>query len=80
MHRFAPGLPAFSWIGWGEVRRFLSQHVGGARPDTLLCLRLEEVEAIAAEFGVSVVDAPWAREIEPRAPDGKRMRIGTPKG
>jgi hypothetical protein len=38
------------------------------------------VEAIAAEFGVAVEQAPWARELELRDPDGNRLRIGTPTG
>lgn len=51
---------------------------GDARPDTLIYLRVRDVEAIAAEFGVTAEDAPWAREIELRDPDGNRLRIGTP--
>ncbi|MFG6294751.1 VOC family protein, partial [Streptomyces rochei] len=37
-----------------------------------------DVEAIASEFGVQAKDAPWAREIELRDPDGNRLRIGKP--
>ncbi len=79
VHRFEPGFPAFVSIARGEVRLFLSEHAGDARPDTLLYLRLDDVDAIAAEFEVAVEDAPWAREIELRDPDGNRLRIGTPK-
>lgn len=79
VHRFEPGFPAFVSIARGEVRLFLSEHTGDARPDTLLYLRLDDVDAIAAEFGVVVEDAPWAREIELRDPDGNRLRIGSPK-
>lgn len=78
-HRFEPELPAFVSIARGEVRLFLSEHRGDARPDTLIYLRLSQVETIAAEFGVHVGEAPWAREIELRDPDGNRLRIGTPK-
>lgn len=78
-HRFEPELPAFVSIARGEVRLFLSEHRGDARPDTLIYLRLSQVEAIAAEFGVHVEEAPWAREIELRDSDGNRLRIGTPK-
>ncbi|KAF3463473.1 glyoxalase superfamily protein [Streptomyces sp. Tu 3180] len=77
-HRFEPGLPAFVEVARGGVRLFLSQHRGDARPDTLLHLRVRDVEAIASEFGVQVKDAVRAREIEPRDPDGNRLRIGTP--
>ncbi|MGW4376261.1 glyoxalase superfamily protein [Streptomyces albidoflavus] len=77
-HRFAPELPAFVEVARGGVRLFLSEHEGDARPETLVYLRVRDVEAIAAEFGVTAEDAPWAREIELRDPDGNRLRIGTP--
>lgn len=77
-HHFEPGLPAFVEVARGEVRLFLSEHRGDASPDTLVYLRVRDVDAIAAEFGVEVKDAPWAREIELRDPDGNRLRIGTP--
>ena len=80
VHRFEPGFPAFVAITRGNVRLFLSEHAGDARPDTLIYLRLADVDTIAAEFGVAVDDAPWAREIELRDLDGNRLRIGTPKG
>jgi catechol 2,3-dioxygenase-like lactoylglutathione lyase family enzyme len=77
-HRFEPGLPAFVSVARGRLRLFLSEHRGDARPDTLVYLRLNDVEAIAAEFGVTVEQAPWAREIELRDPDNNRLRIGSP--
>lgn len=78
-HRFAPGLPAFVGVARGHVRLFLSEHTGDARPDTLLYLRVHDVDAVAAEFGADVEDAPWAREVQLRDPDGNRLRVGTPK-
>ncbi|MFF7296088.1 glyoxalase superfamily protein [Streptomyces sp. NPDC008265] len=77
-HRFEPGFPAFVEVARGGVRLFLSEHTGDARPDTLVYLRVRDVDAVAAEFGVQPEDAPWAREIELRDPDGNRLRIGTP--
>jgi catechol 2,3-dioxygenase-like lactoylglutathione lyase family enzyme len=77
-HRFEPGFPAFVEVARGQVRLFLSEHSGDARPDTLIYLRVRDVDVLAAEFGVSVGDAPWAREFEVRDPDGNRLRIGTP--
>ena len=77
-HRFEPGFPAFVSVARGQVRLFLSEHKGDARPDTLVYLRVRDVDAIAAEFGVTVEEAPWAREIAIRDPDGNRLRIGTP--
>ncbi|MBF4133330.1 hypothetical protein IM796_04650 [Streptomyces albidoflavus] len=43
-------------------------------------LRVRDVEAIAAEFGLATEEAPWAREIELRDPDGNRLRTGPPTG
>jgi catechol 2,3-dioxygenase-like lactoylglutathione lyase family enzyme len=77
-HRFEPGMPAFVSVARGRVRLFLSEHRGDARPDTLVYLRVADVDAVAAEFGVAVEQAPWAREVELRDPDGNRLRIGTP--
>lgn len=77
-HRFEPGFPAFVEVVRGRVRLFLSEHSGDARPDTLIYLRVRDVDAVAAEFSVPVEEAPWAREVELRDPDGNRLRIGTP--
>ena len=77
-HRFEPGLPAFVEVARGGIRLFLSEHEGDARPDTLVYLRVRDVDALAAAFGVRVEGVPWAREIELRDPDGNRLRIGTP--
>jgi hypothetical protein len=79
-HRFAPELPAFVSVVRGRAKLFLSEHTGDARPDTLVYLRLPDVDALAAAFGVAPEDAPWAREIELRDPDDNRLRIGTRHG
>ena len=77
-HRFEAHLPAFVSVARGAVRLFLSEHAGDARPDTLIYLRVDDVDAIATAFGAGVEEAPWAREIELRDPDGNRIRVGTP--
>ncbi|MGP4112870.1 bleomycin resistance protein [Streptomyces sp. 4N509B] len=77
-HRFEPGLPAFVEVARGGVRLFLSEHEGDARPDTLVYLRVRDVDALAAAFGEQARDVPWGREFELRDPDGNRLRIGTP--
>ncbi|MGW0313621.1 glyoxalase superfamily protein [Streptomyces flavidovirens] len=77
-HRFGPGMPAFVEVSRGDVRLFLSEHQGDARPGTLVYLRVRDVDAVAAEFGVTAQDQPWAREVELRDPDGNRLRVGTP--
>ncbi|MBB1242416.1 VOC family protein [Streptomyces durbertensis] len=77
-HRFEPGFPVFAEVARGEVRLFLSEHEGDARPDGLVYLRVRDVDAVAREFGMVVAELPWAREVELRDPDGNRLRVGTP--
>ncbi|MFJ6988267.1 MULTISPECIES: glyoxalase superfamily protein [unclassified Streptomyces] len=78
-HRFEPGFPAFVEVARGGVRLFLSEHTGDARPDTLLYLRVHDVDAVAEEFGLRAEQMPWgAREFEVRDPDGNRLRVSTP--
>jgi catechol 2,3-dioxygenase-like lactoylglutathione lyase family enzyme len=60
-HRFEPGFPAFVSVARGTARLFLSEHTGDARPDTLICLRLGDLGAIANEFGAAVEQMPWDR-------------------
>lgn len=78
LHRFAPGLPAFVTVERGPMRLYLSEHIGDARPDTLIYLSVTDVEPIAQEFGATVEDADWGREIEVCDPDGNRVRVGSP--
>jgi hypothetical protein len=79
-HRFEPGFPAFVSIARGRVRLFLSEHTGDARPDTLIYLRLRDLDVIAKEFGVAVEQMPWGGEVKICDPDGNRLRISTPAG
>ena len=65
-------------VARGGVRLFLSEHTGDARPDTLIHLRLRDLEAIAKEFGAAVEQIPWGPEVQLRDPDGNRLRIGAP--
>ncbi|MEU0539170.1 glyoxalase superfamily protein [Nocardia sp. NPDC005978] len=77
-HRFEPAFPAFVEVARGPVKLFLSEHEGDARPNTLVYLRVRDIDTVATEFGVPVETAPWAREVELTDPDGNRLRIGTP--
>jgi catechol 2,3-dioxygenase-like lactoylglutathione lyase family enzyme len=80
-HRFEPGLPAFVEIDRGGVKLFLSEHRGDASPDTLVYLVVSNLDAIAAEFGVSPEDMPWGRrEVRLRDCDGNRLRLASPAG
>jgi catechol 2,3-dioxygenase-like lactoylglutathione lyase family enzyme len=78
-HRFDPGLPLVVAIRNGDGRIFLSEHRGDARPDTLLYLYVEEVDAVAREFDADVTQADYGmREVSLTDPDGNRLRIGAP--
>jgi hypothetical protein len=79
-HHFEPSLPAFvSLVRNGAARLFLSEHRGDARPDTLVYLRVSDVDTVASEFGVEIVDQPWGREVHLTDLDGNRLRVGTPR-
>jgi hypothetical protein len=74
-YRFDPDCPAFVSIVHGEARLFLSEHRGDARPDTLVGLRVSDVDAVEAEFGRPTGEPPYGCEFELRDPDGNRLRI-----
>jgi catechol 2,3-dioxygenase-like lactoylglutathione lyase family enzyme len=76
-HRFAPGLPLYLYLRRGDMWLHLSEHEGDARPGTLVYLYVDDVDAVAAEFGAAITDQPWAREVALSDPDGNRLRVGT---
>ena len=77
--RAQPQLPLFVAISNAESQIFLSEHTGDAHPDGLLYLYVDDVDAVAADFGVVAELAYYGmREIELTDPDGNRLRIGTP--
>jgi len=77
-HQFEPGFPWFVSVARGEVRIYLSEHKGDARPDTLLHLYVTDVDTVAQEFGVSVDEEGLAgRECALEDPDGNRLRVAT---
>ena len=50
-HTFEPGLPVFTSIARnGAARLFLSEHTGDASPDTLLHLRVDDIDAAVDEL------------------------------
>jgi catechol 2,3-dioxygenase-like lactoylglutathione lyase family enzyme len=49
---------------------------GDASPNTLLHLRVDDLDAVASEFGADVLDKPWGREVHLVDPDGNRLRVG----
>ncbi|MFI5496024.1 glyoxalase superfamily protein [Actinoplanes sp. NPDC051859] len=76
-HRFEPGFPLFLCIARGDLQIFLSEHQGDARPDTLVYLRVDNLDAVAAEFGVVVEQQPWGPEIQLTDPAGNRLRLSS---
>jgi catechol 2,3-dioxygenase-like lactoylglutathione lyase family enzyme len=78
-HRFEPGFPAFvSVVRDGGSRLFLSEHTGDATPNALVYLRVNNLDAVAQEFGSEVLEQPWGREVHLVDPDGNRLRVGEP--
>jgi hypothetical protein len=77
-HRFEPHLPAYVGIRREASQIHLSEHQGDARPGTLVFVWVDDVDGIAAEFGVTADDAPWGREISLTDPDQNRLRIAQP--
>jgi hypothetical protein len=75
-HRFEPGFPAFVSIARGNVRLYLSEHKDDARPDTLIHLYVNDIDAVSEEFGVPVDEQGLAgRECDLVDPDGNRLRV-----
>jgi hypothetical protein len=67
-------------VARGDVRIYLSEHTGDARPDTLIHLYVKDVDAVAAEFDVTVDEEGLAgRECALVDPDGNRLRVATPR-
>ena len=83
-HRFEPSFPAFVSIArHGTSRVFLSEHTddagGPLAAVTTVYLRVRDLDAIAEQFDVEIVEQSWgAREVCLTDPDGNRLRIGTP--
>ncbi|MEM9556873.1 MAG: glyoxalase superfamily protein [Acidobacteriota bacterium] len=75
-HRFADGMPLYVFLKRGEIRLHLSEHQGDARPESLVYFYVNDIESVAHEFGETIVDQPWAREVKLVDPDGNRLRVG----
>ncbi|MGZ4357682.1 MAG: glyoxalase superfamily protein [Gaiellaceae bacterium] len=79
-HRFEPGFPLFVSVARGNVRLYLSEHKGDARPNTLIHLNVKDIDAVSREFGIPVDENALAgRECDLEDPDGNRLRIATPR-
>jgi catechol 2,3-dioxygenase-like lactoylglutathione lyase family enzyme len=79
-HQFEPGFPWFVSIARGQVRIYLSEHLGDASPNTLIHLNVHDIDSIAAELGISVdEDGLAGRQCNVEDLDGNRLRIATPR-
>jgi len=77
-HQFEPGFPWFVSVARGNVRLYLSEHKGDARPNTLIHLYVADVDRVAEEFGLTVdEDGLAGREVDFEDPDGNRLRVAT---
>jgi catechol 2,3-dioxygenase-like lactoylglutathione lyase family enzyme len=75
-HRFEPGFPAFVSVARGNIRLYLSEHKGDARPDTLIHLYVKDIDTVSAEFGMPVDERGLAgRQCDLVDPDGNRLRV-----
>lgn len=79
-HRFEPGFPLYMFLDRNGVELHLSEHEGDARPGTLVYFWVDDVDQVAAEFGVAIEDQPWGREIKLVDPDGNRLRVASRVG
>ena len=77
-HQFEPGFPWFLSVARGNVRLYLSEHKGDARPHTLIHLYVNDIDVVSSEFGVPVDEQGLAgRECDLEDPDGNRLRVAT---
>lgn len=77
-HQFEPGFPLFVSVSRGPVRLYLSEHMGDARPDTLIHLFVSDIDAVSAEFGIAIdEDGLAGRQCNLADPDGNRLRLAT---
>lgn len=77
-HRFEPHLPAYVGLRRESAQIHLSEHAGDANPHGLVYIWVDDVDAVATEFGAAVGDQPWGREVSLTDPDGNRLRVAEP--
>jgi catechol 2,3-dioxygenase-like lactoylglutathione lyase family enzyme len=77
-HQFGPHLPRYVFLRRGDVHLHVSEHAGDAPFHSVAYLYADDVDTVAAEFGVEAEEQPWGmREITLVDPDGNRVRVGT---
>lgn len=76
-HQFEPGFPWFVGVARDGCRVYLSEHEGDAPGPALVHLWVDDVDAVAREFGVGVEEMAWARDCEITDDDGNRIRVAS---
>lgn len=79
-HQFEPGFPWYVFVRRGGVHLHLSEHTGDAPHRSLAYFYVDDLDAVAAEFGVAIDEQEWGRDLELTDPDGNRIRVGEAKG
>jgi hypothetical protein len=74
-HRFEADLPAYVGLRREGAQLHLSEHAGDAHPFGLIYVWVDDVDTVAEEFEIEVVEQPWAREVQLVDPDGNRVRV-----
>ena len=74
-HRFADGMPAYVGIRRDDAAIHLSEHAGDAPGPGLVYVWVDQLDPLAAHFGLTPDEMPWARDIEVTDPDGNRIRL-----
>jgi hypothetical protein len=75
--QYSPEFPAYIGVAKGDLAIHLSERAGDATPDTLVYLFVDDVDKLAAEMGVDVVETSRTREIHLTDLDRNRIRVGT---
>lgn len=74
-HRFAAGMPAYVGIQRDDAVIHLSEHTGDSPGPSLIYVWVESIDPLAALFGVTPDEMPWARDFEVADLDGNRIRL-----
>lgn len=77
-HTFGRGFPKYLILRRNGAHLHLSEHTGDAPPNGVAYMWVDDVESIAAEFGIPSHEEAWGRELELTDPAGNRLRICEP--
>jgi catechol 2,3-dioxygenase-like lactoylglutathione lyase family enzyme len=75
-HQFEADFPWYVFLRRGDVHLHLSEHEGDAPHRSLAYFYVDDLDAVAAEFGAAIDVQEWGRDLELTDPDGNRIRVG----